>query len=217
VPDVQLPRSTEADHPPDDRAAVARARILAGLATALAQKGYAATTIADIAAAARVSRTTVYEHFAEKDGALVALYTDLGDRLLALGLEEFLRQGDDLPIPVRVERLVGAYLDGMADASEGERLSLLEIASAGPRGRAARRHVLDRFSRGVQRMSEWVLRDGRPGLQPLEEATTVGIVGGINELVLRAAEDGPQAVRDLRPTIAALIVHLMTEIPAPRD
>jgi AcrR family transcriptional regulator len=195
---------------------VARARILAGLATAVAQKGYAATTIADIAATARVSRTTVYEHFAEKDAALIALYTDLGDRLLALGLQEFRRQEDDLPLPVRVERLVGAYLDGMADASEGERLSLLEIASAGPRGRAARRHVLDRFSRGIQRMSEWVLRDGRrPGFVPLEEATTVGIVGGINELVLRAAEDGPQAVRDLRPTIAALILHLMTELPTP--
>jgi hypothetical protein len=67
-------------------------------------------------------------------------------------------------------------------------------------------------------MSEWVLRDGRrPGFVPLEEATTVGIVGGINELVLRAAEDGPQAVRDLRPTIAALILHLMTELPTPGD
>jgi AcrR family transcriptional regulator len=50
--------------PADDPAvedAPRRGRILWALATCMATKGYQATTIADIAAAARVSKTVVYD------------------------------------------------------------------------------------------------------------------------------------------------------------
>jgi AcrR family transcriptional regulator len=52
--------------PADDPAvddAPRRGRILWALATCMATKGYQATTIADIAAAARVSRATIYRMF----------------------------------------------------------------------------------------------------------------------------------------------------------
>src|SRR5262249_52961093 len=43
-----------------------------GLAAAITDKGYAATTIADIVARARVSKRTFYEHFADKEACLLA-------------------------------------------------------------------------------------------------------------------------------------------------
>lgn len=199
---------TPGGHSAADRAASHRERILRGLASALAAKGYAATTIADIAAAARVSRTTVYEQFAEKDRALIALYVDLGDRLLELLAREFFGQGREMPWTVRVQLVVGVYLDGMAAASAGERLSLLEIASAGPRAREARREVLDRFSEAIRWMSD-VLADQDPAVGPLDGELALAVVGAFNELVQRAAEDGPQAVRDLRTVAAELLIRLM--------
>ena len=49
-------------------------RLLEGMAHAVAAKGYAETTIADIVAEASVSRRTFYEHFTTKAECLIALY-----------------------------------------------------------------------------------------------------------------------------------------------
>ncbi|REM69108.1 TetR/AcrR family transcriptional regulator, partial [Mycobacterium tuberculosis] len=50
------------------------ARLLQGMAHAVAAKGYAETTIADIVREAAVSRRTFYEHFSTKTECLIALY-----------------------------------------------------------------------------------------------------------------------------------------------
>ncbi len=57
-----------------------RQQVLRGVADAIAVKGYSATTIADIARAARASRTTVYAQFPDKDSALIALHQEFGAR-----------------------------------------------------------------------------------------------------------------------------------------
>lgn len=49
-----------------------RARLLEGMARAVAAKGYADTTIADIVREASVSRRTFYENFADKAECLIA-------------------------------------------------------------------------------------------------------------------------------------------------
>ena len=57
-----------------------RHRLLDAMADAVAHKGYADTTIADLAAGARVSRRTFYEHFSSKEECLIALYEAARDR-----------------------------------------------------------------------------------------------------------------------------------------
>ena len=51
-----------------------RERLIAGLAEAVAENGYASTTIAHITRHAAVSRRTFYEHFNSKDECFVAAY-----------------------------------------------------------------------------------------------------------------------------------------------
>ncbi|HEX4307950.1 MAG TPA: helix-turn-helix domain-containing protein, partial [Solirubrobacterales bacterium] len=51
-----------------------RERLIAGLAEAVAEKGYGGTTIADITRHAAVSRRTFYEHFDGKDECFVAAF-----------------------------------------------------------------------------------------------------------------------------------------------
>ena len=48
-----------------------RGRILRALAGCMAEKGYPATTIADIARVARVSKTVLYAHFRDKEECLL--------------------------------------------------------------------------------------------------------------------------------------------------
>jgi AcrR family transcriptional regulator len=61
-----------------------RARILGGLADSIAERGYAATTIADIVRHARVSKRTFYEQFADKEACFLDLYSQTSDELVAL-------------------------------------------------------------------------------------------------------------------------------------
>ena len=59
-----------------------RGRILRALAACMAEKGYQATTIADIARAGRVSKTIVYAHFRDKEQCLLELYSRATDHVL---------------------------------------------------------------------------------------------------------------------------------------
>ena len=61
-----------------------RARLTEGLAAAIAEKGYAAVTIADVVRVARVSKRTFYEHFADKEACFLALYAETTEELLEL-------------------------------------------------------------------------------------------------------------------------------------
>ena len=62
-----------------------RGRILWALASCMAEKGYQATTISDIARVARVSKTVVYTHFRDKEECLLELYSRANDNVLATG------------------------------------------------------------------------------------------------------------------------------------
>ena len=68
-----------------------RERLIAGLAEAVAEKGYGGTTIADITRHAAVSRRTFYEHFDGKDECFVAAFDTVTEQLKA-------RQSDPKPL-----------------------------------------------------------------------------------------------------------------------
>jgi AcrR family transcriptional regulator len=190
-----------------------RQQVLHGVAEAVAANGWSATTIADIAAAARASRTTVYAHFPDKDQALLALHHAVLDRLVD-ALERAHREStSDAPWPARIRATMDAYLDAMAASSAGERTSLLELASAGPEARRARRDGLDRFAAAVARNSV-ELAASDPGAEPLTPSRALAAVAAVNELVQRAAPDGPDAIRALAPDAADVFVRLMRRAPA---
>jgi AcrR family transcriptional regulator len=59
-----------------------RERLLQAVVDEVARSGYQATTIAQITASARVSRTTFYEHFTDKQDCFLVAYRELAERLL---------------------------------------------------------------------------------------------------------------------------------------
>lgn len=191
-----------------DRRAQQRRQVLDGVAGAVAAKGWSATTIADIASAARASRSTVYAHFPDKDEALLALHHEVSARLVDVVLRAHREAGPETPWRARLEATMEAYLDAMAAASAGERASLLEVASVGPDARRARREGLDRFAAVVARTSV-DLAASAPDAEPLSPALALAAVAAVNELVQRAADDGPDAIRALAPVAADVFERLM--------
>src|SRR5689334_20039095 len=88
-----------------------RGRMLDAMAQAVAEKGYPATTVADVIAHAGVSRKTFYEHFRDKEDCFLAAY-DTGVELL---LGELRAAGDDTQDPLeRARARTRAYLETLA-------------------------------------------------------------------------------------------------------
>ena len=90
-----------------DHAGDHRLRLLEGMAAAVNEKGYAATTIADVVRHSRVSKRTFYEHFADREACFLACYAHGSE--LALGAVAA-AAGRGGPWPERVRAATRAYL-----------------------------------------------------------------------------------------------------------
>jgi len=156
-----------------------RSRLLEGMAHAVAAKGYAETTIADIVREAGVSRRTFYEQFSTKAECLVALY-DAASRNALKVLREAIDPARDWES--QVEHATGAYLGAMAANPVLLRTLYIEILGLGAEGLAARRRV-------NQEIADFIVAVVGAGRgKPLAPELAMAIVGGINELVLQYIE-----------------------------
>ncbi|REG23710.1 TetR family transcriptional regulator [Archangium gephyra] len=199
---MQEPPETGEPRPGSD-GTPSRVRLLQGLAAAITEKGYAATTIADIVRHARVSKRTFYEHFEDKDACFLASYVAASEETLRA--IDTAAAAPGLPWKERLQAATRAYLDALEAKPEVTRTYLLEIHAAGARALQLRREVHQRFAeqlRGLVRMA----REDNPELRALSPAMATALVGGINELVLVAAEKGRAGqLRDLADTAVELV------------
>ena len=180
---------------PDEAEHRHRSRLLQGMAHAVARKGYADTTIADIVREASVSRRTFYEHFATKADCLVALYEAASHNALKV-LHEAIDPSHGWQ--EQVERALGAYLSCMAANPVLLRTLFVEILGLGAEGLAARRRVHQEIV------------DYMRGVVPVSPELAMAVVGGIHELVLQAVEVGrvdelPKLVRTASALVKAVV------------
>jgi len=188
-----------------------RRRVIDGLAAAIADGGYVATTIADIARHARVSKRTFYEHFADKEECFLAGYAAVADETLALITEAASQERDWL---TRVHRATRAYLEALEAFPALARTYLVEIYAAGPRALELRREMHGRFAEHLRAMTD-AARAEQPSLRPLTPEMATAIVGALNELVLVALERGRGRgqVLALADTASDLLVSVMSPRP----
>ncbi|MCX5045121.1 TetR/AcrR family transcriptional regulator [Aldersonia sp. NBC_00410] len=128
-----------------------RDRILLAMAEAMAEKGYPSTSVADVLRRARVSRETFYQQFSSKEDCFRAAYARavevvmrgiVGTGLVGEGPTD---SGADTVDPARLERLLGAYIDALADEPAFARLFLVEVYAAGREVLARRAELQDGF------------------------------------------------------------------------
>jgi len=171
---------------PRPAAAGHRARLTESLAAAIAEKGYAAVTIADVVRIARVSKRTFYEHFADKEACFLALYAETSDELIELIATSAATAPGSWE--ERIEAAARAYFERVAGEPELIRAALLEIQAAGPRARELRREVQRRYADQLRAFSDAAAAEGAG--RALTPALATAVVGGLNELMLEAVEAG---------------------------
>lgn len=175
-----------------------RARILEGIVHAVAEKGYAATTVGDVTRYAGVSRTTFYEQFRDKQDCFLAAY-EAGARAhfdqvarASAGVDGWLEQ---LRAGTRV------YLRVLAESPAHAQALLVEVMAAGP---DARRLVIAAQHRYVEALRTWhsTARTQVPGVPALPEAVFHASVAATNELVIATLRGGdPTRLPGLEPMV----------------
>jgi AcrR family transcriptional regulator len=195
--------------------AAIRRDLIGALAGCVAEKGYAATTIADIVALAHVSKRTFYEHFGGKEECLLALYEHACG-----GLMKVIRGSGtvDQLWPQRLSAGVAAFLAALDSMPGFSRTLLVEMQGAGERAFRMRQETLRRFAQTIVDLVE-AGRPANPDLGPLSMAQALALVGGINELLLQAIDPYTGPPRTERPfsamhgEVVTLISALLTYQP----
>lgn len=196
-------RSTPSEH---------RQRLLDGLAAALEDKDFGDITIADIVARAHVSRRTFYEYFGSKEACLLALGQRLSEQTLALIAANY-RFDEDWVAQVR--HVTRTFLGSMASQPAVLKAVYLDLVTIGPQGLALRRDMGDRFGQFLILQVE-AFRVHEPGKRPLTPALATAIVGGVNELILRAIEHNEaDRLPELTDTVTEFIQAVITSLESP--
>jgi AcrR family transcriptional regulator len=156
-----------------------RERLIAGIAEAIAENGYASTTIAHITRHAAVSRRTFYEHFASKDECFVAAYETVMEQLRER-VDAAYQEQEDWPHAVRAG--IAAMLSFLAVEPNLARLSMVEALVAGP-------VVVERYDAAIRGLIPY-FEAGREGRSPevlarLSPTTEEALVGGMVSLISR--------------------------------
>ncbi|HET8813796.1 MAG TPA: TetR/AcrR family transcriptional regulator [Solirubrobacterales bacterium] len=156
-----------------------RERLIAGLAEAVAENGYAGTTIAHITRHAAVSRRTFYEHFNSKDECFIAAYDTVMVELRQRVDDAF---GQQEEWPRAVQAGIGAMLEFFTAEPHLARLSMVEALVAGP-------VVVERYDAAIQSLVPYFQagREGRSAavLAGLSPTTEEALVGGMVSLISR--------------------------------
>jgi AcrR family transcriptional regulator len=117
--------------------------MLRAVAEAVAEKGFAWVTVADIIARAGVSRETFYEHFSDKEECFIATL-DEGARVLYEILTAVVAGEADAPVE-QLDRVLKAYLNTLAGEPAFAKAFLIDAYGAGPRAVARRIELQRRF------------------------------------------------------------------------
>jgi len=186
-----------------------RDRLLTGAAEAVAAKGYAATSVADIIERAGVSRTTFYQLFDDKLDCFLAACRMASDVVLAVLAEELVDiESGGVTAPIdKLDRLLDAYLRTLADFPVLARVFLVEVYAAGTQAIRQRRDSLEQF---VDLIAE--AHRGRPGFlgggEDQRFAAEV-LVGAVSSMVTNAVGVGEA---DDLPDLHAPLMRLATRI-----
>jgi AcrR family transcriptional regulator len=166
----------------------------------MARRGYAATTVDEIASESGVSRKALYAHFSGKEDVLLQAHRSVVERIAA-GAGPAIRARDDWRPALRA--LLDWTLELFAREPALAHLALVEVAAATPASRRLQRETLDDVRRLIEQATLGSVR-------AVPEIVIDGMLGGMVHVVAETAEQGdPARLPALRPQLMAWLVLVL--------
>jgi AcrR family transcriptional regulator len=196
--DDRLPRGSHG-LPPEFVIHSQRERLFAGIARVMARRGYAATTVDEIASESGVSRKALYTHFSGKEDVLLQAHRAIVEQI-ATGAGPAAAEQDDWRVALRALFDWGLQLFAREPAFAN--LALIEVAAATPASRQLQRETLD----GIRTLIDQATADSG---RVVPDVAIDGMLGGMVYAIAKAAEEGdPAELPLLRPQLMAWFVLL---------
>jgi len=176
-----------------------RERLIAGLASAVAERGYRSVTITDVTKQARVSRRVFYENFEGKEECFLAAFDVVVGHIRELAAEAVAVAVDWPQQAIAAARAVLAFFAAEPDLA---RLCLVESQAAGPA-------VSARFHEAVHEVVPFLERGRgeRPADRELPPSTEESTLGALVMLTSRKVAAGEAAqLEELLPELAEFIL-----------
>jgi AcrR family transcriptional regulator len=151
-----------------------RERLFAAMVATVAEKGYEATTVADLVELSGVSRSAFYRHYDDKQACFLAAVEALVEPTLR-------RLAGDESAPPGIERARQAFqslIELIVDQPAAAKMCIVEVYAAGPEGAALVDRSLDSATALATHLFEQVPE--RKGM-PVELVRS--IVGGIQKVI----------------------------------
>jgi AcrR family transcriptional regulator len=176
-----------------------RARLLDGLAASIGERGYRATTVADIVRHARTSKRTFYGEFTDKEQCFVELLRADHEQLIA-AIRAAVDPESDWRVQIR--QAATAYVDHIGARPEITLSWIRELPALGSTVRSIQRPAMSSLTEMLVELSD------SPGfrraeLAPVRRELAVILLGGLRELTALTVEDGLPTAAILDSAITA--------------
>ena len=207
-----VPRGRHAP-PLEVRLAQQRERLFEAAATVFTTTGYADASAESISRAAGMSKATFYEHFANKEECILALFDTAYQVLLSRIMGAIAEAGDD-PV-ARMREGMRAFLLVIDEYPNEAQTLLVEIIGAGPAAMQRRDEIVASFAQVLFSENHGHAQEGvMPRFKdPLD---AFAVVGAIAELVSRQLRlNEPEHSADLQPVIERFAFGLLGLEPPP--
>lgn len=193
--------------PPEVRLPIQRERLFRAAAAEFAQRGYAGASSDSISRRAGMSKATFYEHFANKEECILALF-DRAAEVVARGMADAARGAGQAAATERMRAGTRAFLTSITDHPDYAQTLLVEIIGAGPRAALRRDQVMQAFADVLDRENARAAERGQ-ATRFASRHDAFALVGAVVELVsrqVRLAE--PADPLELAPVVDRLIEGL---------
>ncbi|MEC9406435.1 MAG: TetR/AcrR family transcriptional regulator [Pseudomonadota bacterium] len=188
-----------------------RSRIFYGVVHAVARKGYTATTIADICGLAKLSKTTFYQLFPDKESAFLAGYEAVHEELVKL-VRRY--RTDEESWSERMRESLRVYLAFNVANPACAKSYLLEIHAAGGRAWSKRDWGHEQFAE-LHRKLYADRRLDAPDLPELPQEIFLAVIAALEEMVCTYLRRGrEEQMLDLLPRALFLIEAVYSGHPS---
>jgi AcrR family transcriptional regulator len=183
-----------------------RERLRNAMVELIAEKGYQAVRIVDLARLARVSQPTFYSLFGDKEELFVSAYDEIAERTARTAIAAYASE-----VPEGARLLVAMRAYGELAAAEPEAMSLLVLGAFG-----AGASALEHRTRSLEALETQIRgsRDGDPTID-LTDLTVKVILGGVREVTaIRLCRGRAGELPELAEQLSTWASCYMRRIPA---
>ncbi|MVU83027.1 TetR family transcriptional regulator [Nocardia sp. ET3-3] len=186
-----------------------RGRLIEAMVECVEAKGYNTTTLTDIVARARVSRSTFYEHFRNKEHCFVEAVRTGSDIIATRIAEELAQLPTDAGAHERIESIVVTFCETVASEPDFTRLMLVEAFKVDQESVALRDLAVDRFA-DLYRVFYAQARENDPSLPLIADELFALIPDAIGERTRRViVADGAHRVPELAPLFVEFVIAVL--------